>query len=110
MTAIEKNAKQRKDECAKIIKAEIEEKAKSNETLVIGDKEYGLYSSKKSSYRYNDVKNVLLSKGKENLLDDCLMISKTKFDKKLDAQTKLELAGCMSTNYASPYIVTKNKK
>lgn len=107
MTAIEKNAKQRKDECSKILRAEIEEKAKNNEKLIVDGQELSLYSSQKQSYRYNDVRNVLTSKGKIGLLDDCLSIQKTKFDKKLDAQTKLELAGCMSTSYASPYIVKK---
>lgn len=107
MTAIEKNAKQRKDECAKILRAEIEEKAKNNDKLVIDGEELSLYSSQKQSYRYNDVKNVLLSSGKIGLLDDCLSITKSRFDKKLDAQTKLELAGCLNTSYASPYIVKK---
>lgn len=108
MTAIEKNAKQRKDECASIIKAEIEERAKNNDKLVIGEKELQLYSPKKQSYRYHDTKNVLLSQGKDGLLEDCLSIQKTKLDKKLDANTKLQLAGCLSTNYSAPYIIKKN--
>lgn len=108
MTAVEKNAKQRKDECANIIKAEIEENIKNGTDLVIGGQKFGLYSAKKQSYRYDDVKNVLLEKGKESLLDGCLTIQKTKLDKKLDPTTRLELAGCVNTNYASPYII-KNK-
>lgn len=107
MTTIEKNAKQRKEECNKILKTEIEQRAMNNDTLVLDGKQLSLYSSSKSSYRYHDVHNVLLSKGKESLLDDCLTIQKTKLDKKLDSQTKLELAGCLDTGYASPYIVTK---
>lgn len=107
MTTIEKNAKQRKDECANILKTEIEHRAMNNKKLILDGHELSLYSSAKKSYRYNDVHNVLLSKGKENLLDGCLTVQKTKLDRKLDAQTKLELAGCMETGYASPYIVTK---
>lgn len=107
MTTIEKNAKQRKEECSNIIKAEIEQKSMNNEKLVIDGQELSLYSSQKKSYRYNDTRNVLLSMGKENILDGCLTVQKTKLDRKLDAQMKLQLAGCMDTSYAAPYIVKK---
>lgn len=110
MTAIEKNAKARKTECDNILKAEIERRSMNNERLIVGDQELSLYSSGKKSYRYHDTKRVLLSMGKEGLLDDCLSIQKTKLDKKLDAATKLQLGGCMETSYASPYIVSKKAK
>lgn len=107
MTAIEKNAKQRKDECANILKTEIEERAKNNESLIINGEQLSLYSSQTKSYRYHDVKNVLLANGKEGLLDGCLSIQKSKLDQKLSGEDKLMLAGCMNINYASPYIVKK---
>lgn len=107
MTTIEKNAKQCKDECAAIIRAEIENRAMNGKSLVIDGKELSLSSQAMKSYRYHDVYNVLLAKNKLHLLDGCLSIQKTKFDKNLDAQTKLELAGCLDSGYASPKIVSK---
>lgn len=112
MQAIEKTAKGRVQECSDILKAEIEERAKLDGKLIIDGKELSLYANQTSSYRYQDTRNMLLVQGKLDLLDDCLSISKTKLDAKLkgDPSLKLQLAGCMSTNYASPYIVTKKAK
>lgn len=107
MTAIEKNAKQCKDECAAIIKAAIEQKSMNGETLVVGDRELSLYSQSRKSYRYQDVYNVLLANNRLDLLSGCLTIQKTKFDKNLDSQMKLMLAGCVDNGYASPTIVSK---
>lgn len=107
MTSIEKNAKQCKEECANIIKAEIDHRARNNEKLIAGGKEFSLSAQSRKSYRYNDTYNVLLANNKLNLLDGCLSIQKQKFEKNLDAQTKLELAGCVDNGYASPTIVTR---
>ena len=109
MTAIEKSAKGRAQECSNILKAEIEEMAKLNGKLVIDGKELSLYSNATQSYRYNDTKNVLLVQNKLGLLDDCLSINKRKFDEKLksDPSLRLQLSSCVSTSYASPYIVTR---
>ena len=109
MTAIKKAADGRIAECSNILKAEIEEAAKLDGKLVIDGKELSLYSNATQSYRYNDTKNVLLVNNKLGLLDDCLSINKTKFDKKVksDPTLKLQLANCMSTSYAAPYIVTR---
>ena len=112
MQAIEKNAKGRVDECNKILKAEIERMAKMDGKLIADGKELSLYSNPTSSYRYEDTKNVLLVNNKLGLLDGCLSISKTKFDQRIksDPNLKLQLASCMQTNYASPYIVAKKAK
>lgn len=113
MTAIEKSAKGKAMECANIIKAEIEEATKLDGKLVVDGKELSLYSNATQSYRYNDVKNVLLTQNKLSLLDDCLTISKKKLDDKIklvDPSLKLQLASCTSTSYASPYIVSKKAK
>lgn len=110
MTAIEKTAKGRKEECSNILKAEIENLAKNNDKLVIDGKELTLFSNQTRSYRYHDTRNVLLTNGKLDILDDCLTIQKTKLDAKvkgLDPAIQLQLAGCCSSNYASPYIVKK---
>lgn len=109
MTAIEKSAKGKAAECSNILKAEIEERTKLDGKLVIDGKELSLYSNATQSYRYNDTKNVLLVQNKLGLLDDCLTINKRKFDEKLNADPslKLQLASCVNTSYASPYIVTR---
>ena len=112
MTAIEKAAKGRSAECSDILKAEIERASKLDGKLVIDGKELSLYSNATQSYRYTDTRNVLLVQGKLDMLDDCLSINKTKFDKKVNANPslKLQLASCMNTSYAAPYIVTRKAK
>lgn len=109
MTAIEKSAKGKVAECSDILKAEIEMRAKLDGKLVIDGKELSMYSNPTQSYRYTDTKNVLLTQNKLKLLDDCLSINKKKFDEKLasDPSLKLQLASCMNTSYATPYIVTR---
>ena len=112
MTAVEKAAKGRVAECSDIIKAEIEERAKLDGKLVIDGRELSLYSNATQSYRYADTRNVLLVQNKLDLLDDCLTISKKKLDDKLklDPALKLQLASCVNTSYAAPYIVSKKAK
>ena len=109
MTAIEKSAKGKAAECSEIIKAEIEMCAKIDGKLVIDGKELSMYSNPTQSYRYNDTKNVLLVQNKLGILDDCLSINKRKLDEKLklDPSLRLQLASCMSTSYATPYIVSR---
>lgn len=109
MVAIEKSAKGKAAECSSILRVEIEEAAKLDGKLIIDGKELSLYSNATQSYRYHDTKNVLLTQGKIGLLDDCLSINKKKFDEKVksDPSLKLQLANCMSTSYAAPYIVTR---
>ena len=58
----------------------------------------------------DQMRNVLLARGKLDVLDDCLSISKTKFDKiakTMDPETRMALAQCMTQNYSSGYITTK---
>lgn len=109
MTAIEKSAKGKVDECSKILKAEIEERTKLDGKLIVDGKELSLYSNATQSYRYADTRNVLLTQNKLGILEDCLTINKRKFDEKIkgDPSLKLQLASCMSTSYAAPYIVTR---
>lgn len=112
MTAIEKTAKGKALECSNILKAEIEQIAKLDGKLVIDGKELSLYSNATQSYRYADTRNVLLTQNKLGMLEDCLTINKRKFDDKVksDPSLRLQLASCMSTSYASPYIVTRKAK
>lgn len=107
LASCEKIAKTRKDECATILKHAIEDAMIQGKKLVIDGQELQLFSSGKGSYRYYDTRNMLLSQGKLDILDDCLSINKTKLDKVTanDPELKLLLASCMDTNYASPYIV-----
>jgi hypothetical protein len=112
MTTYEKVAKSRKEECANILKAAIEDAMKQNKALVIGGQELQLYSNGTGSYSYNDTKNVLLVNNALDLLDKCSSISKTKMDAALkgNPQLKMALSGCLMTNYASPYITKKKAK
>lgn len=112
MTTYEKIAKSHKEEAANILKAAIQQAAMEGHQLVVGGEVLELYSSSTQSYRYYDTRNVLLSANALDIMEDCLSISKTKMDKALKTRPdlRLQLAGCMSTNYASPYIVKKKGK
>ena len=112
MTAIEKAAKGKSAECSNILKAEIEECAKLDGKLIIDGKELSLYSNATQSYRYADTRNMLLVQNKLGILDDCLTINKKKLDEKIasDPSLKLQLASCMNTAYATPYIVSRKAK
>ena len=105
----EKIAKKHKEEAADILKVAIQQAAAEGKRFEINGEELELYAGSTKSYRYYDTRNVLLAAGELNLLDDCLSIQKTKMDKILQSrpELRLQLAGCMSTNYASPYIVKK---
>lgn len=109
MGTYEKIAKKHKEEAADILKVAIQQAAAEGKRFEINGEELELYAGSTQSYRYYDTRNVLLAAGELSLLDDCLSIQKTKMDKVLQArpELRLQLAGCMSTNYASPYIVKK---
>lgn len=112
MASYEKIAKTRKDEAGALLSVAIQNAASSGERFVVDGKELELYSNATQSYNYYDTRAVLLSNGKLNLLDDCLSIGKTKLDKlvKSSPELRLQLASCMKTNYASPYVVSKKIK
>lgn len=112
MTTYEKIAKSHKEEAANILKAAIQQAHMEGHEFEVGGEVLELYASSTQSYRYYDTRNVLLSAGALDIMDDCLSISKTKMDKALQGrpELRLQLAGCMSTNYASPYIVKKKGK
>lgn len=112
ITAYEKILKNRKDELSNILRAEVEKHMEQGKPLVIDGKELQLYSNATQSYRFYDTRNMLLSKNKLNMLDECLGINKSKLDKKIksDPALALELSACMDTNYATPYIVKKKYK
>ena len=112
LTSYEKIAKARKDECSSILKSAIEDAMIQGKKLVIDGQELQLYSSGKGSYRYHDTRNVMLAQGKLNVLEECLSVNKTKLDKAIakDPNLKLQLASCMDTSYASPYIVKSKYK
>lgn len=112
MVTYEKIAKTHKEEAANILKAAIQQAHMEGKQFEVGGEVLELYASSTQSYRYYDTRNVLLSAGALDLMDDCLSISKTKMDKALQSrpELRLQLASCMSTNYASPYIIKKKGK
>lgn len=112
LTSYEKIAKTRKEECNNILKSAIQDAMIQGKKLVIDGQELQLYSSGKGSYRYFDTRNIMLSQGKLDVLEGCLSINKTKLDSAIanDPSLQLQLAGCMDTSYASPYIVKKKYK
>lgn len=109
MGAYEKIAKTHKEEAANILKVAIQQAAADGKRFEINGEELELYAGSTQSYRYYDTRNVLLTNNAMNILDDCLSIQRTKMDKLLQSRPdlRLQLAGCMSTNYASPYIIKK---
>lgn len=114
MAKYEKVAKTRKDEAAGILKEAIQEAATRGEAFEVDGEVLELYSNPTSSYNYASTRDTLLVHNQMNLLDGCLSISKTKMDAMLkligDPALKLQLAACMSTNYAAPYIVKRKGK
>ena len=112
MTTYEKIAKSHKEEAAGILKAAIQKAHMDGKQFEVNGEVLELYASSTQSYRYYDTRNVLLSAGALELMDDCLSISKTKMDRVLQGRPdlRLQLAGCLTTNYASPYIIKKKGK
>lgn len=109
MTTYEKIAKGRKDECAGILKVAIEDAMKQNKSVVIDGQQLELYSNSTGSYNYYDTKNVLLVNNALEILDKTLTIGKTKMDAELKKRPdlKMALSQCLTTNYATSYIVKK---
>ena len=111
MMALEKNAKNRKSELDNIMRYHIEDAMKKGEKVIIDGKELQLYAHSQPSYRYEDVYRVLLTENKLDLLNGFLSIRDPKAFARLcnaqDINLKLQLASCVNTNYATPYIVKR---
>lgn len=111
MMALEKNAKNRKSELDNIMRYHIEDAMKKGEKVIIDGKELQLYAHSQPSYRYEDVYRVLLTENKLDLLNGFLSIRDPKAFARLcnaqDMNLKLQLASCVNTNYATPYIVKR---
>lgn len=109
MQTYEKLAKSHKEEASNILKVAIQQAAAEGKRFEVSGEELELYSAGKQSYNYYETRNMLLTTGDMGLLDSCLSIQKTKFDKVIASRPdlRLKLAECMTTSYASPYIVKK---
>lgn len=111
MVALEKNAKNRKTELDGLMKAHIEDCASRGEKVIIDGKELMLYASSSPYFRYEDVYRVLLTENKLDLLNGFLTIKDAKAFARLcnaqDTNLRLQLAGCQSNGYSSPYITKK---
>lgn len=109
MQTYEKLAKAHKTEASEILKVAIQQAAAEGKRFEVGGEELELFSSGTQSYNYYDTRNVLLTTGDLGLLEKCLSVQKTKLDRELASrpELRLQLAGCLTTNYASPYIVKK---
>lgn len=111
MMALEKNAKNRKSELDNMMRYHIEDAMKKGEKVIIDGKELQLYAHSQPSYRYEDVYRVLLTENKLDLLNGFLSIRDPKAFARLcnaqDINLKLQLASCVNTNYATPYIVKR---
>ena len=112
LASYEKIAKTRKDECAEILKVAVQKSIMEGKKLIIDGKELQLCSRETQSYKYHDTRNILLANNELGLLDNCLSIGKTKLDKAISDKPHLQmqLANCLSTSYATPYIVKKKIK
>lgn len=111
MAALEKNAKNRKAELDGLMKAHIEDCASKGGKVIIDGKELMLYASSSPYFRYEDVYRVLLTENKLDLLNGFLTIKDAKAFARLcnaqDTNLRLQLAGCQSNGYSSPYITKK---
>lgn len=113
MSALEKSAGGRRRELENMLKYHIEELAKNNEPpLVIDGQELMLYANSNVVYRYEDVYRVLLSANRLDLLNGFLTIKDSKaFARLCNAQEdpilRMQLAGCASNRYSTPYITKK---
>lgn len=111
MTALEKNAKNRKFELDNLMKNHIEEEMKNGRSVVIDGKELQLYANSQPFFRYEDVYRVLLTENRLDLLNGFLTIKDPKAFMRLcnaqDMQLKMQLLGCSQNGYSSPYITKK---
>ena len=111
MTALEKNAKNRKFELDNLMKNHIEEEMKNGRNVIIDGKELQLYANSQPFFRYEDVYRVLLTENRLDLLNGFLTIKDPKAFMRLcnaqDTQLKMQLLGCSQNGYSSPYITKK---
>jgi hypothetical protein len=111
MTALEKNAKNRRFELDNIMKYHIEEEMKLGRKVVIDGKELQLYANSQPTFRYEDVYRVLLTENRLDLLNGFLTIKDPKAFMRLcnaqDMQLKMQLLGCSQNGYSAPYITKK---
>lgn len=111
MTALAKNANNRKTELDNMMKYHIEECMKRGEKVIIDGQELQLFANSQPSYRYEDVHRVLLTENRLDLLNGFLSIKDAKAFARLcnaqDTQLKLQLAGCSQNAYSAPYITKK---
>lgn len=111
MTALEKNAKNRRMELDNMMKYHVEECMRNGEKLIIDGQELQLYANSQPIFRYDDVYRVLLTENRLDLLNGFLSIKDSKaFMRLVNAQDmglKMKLLGCSQNGYSSPYIVKK---
>lgn len=113
MTALEKNAKNRKYELDNIMKCHIENEMKNGRKVVVDGKELQLFANSQPVFRYEDVYRVLLTENRLDLLNGFLSIKDSKAFMRLcnaqDMQLKMQLLGCLQNGYSTPYITKKRQ-
>lgn len=113
MTALEKNAKNRKYELDNIMKCHIENEMKNGRKVVVDGKELQLFANSQPVFRYEDVYRVLLTENRLDLLNGFLSIKDSKAFMRLcnaqDMQLKMQLLGCSQNGYSTPYITKKRQ-
>jgi RecB family exonuclease len=111
MTALEKNAKNRKAELDNMMKYHVEECMRKGEKLIIDGQELQLYANSQPIFRYDDVYRVLLTENRLDLLNGFKTIKDHKAFMRLvnaqDMNLKMQLLGCSQNGYSTPYIVKK---
>ena len=113
MTALEKNARNRKYELDNIMKCHIENEMKNGRKVVVDGKELQLFANSQPVFRYEDVYRVLLTENRLDLLNGFLSIKDSKAFMRLcnaqDMQLKMQLLGCSQNGYSTPYITKKRQ-
>lgn len=111
MSALEKNAKNRRMELDGMMKYHVEECMASGQKLIIDGQELQLYANSQPFFRYDDVYRVLLTENRLDLLNGFTTIKDSKAFMRLvnaqDMDLKMKLLGCSQNGYSSPYIVKK---
>lgn len=111
MTALEKNAKNRKAELDNIMKYHIEEQMKQGGKIVVDGQELQLYANSQPFFRYDDVYRVLLTENRLDLLNGFVTIKDPKAFMRLvnaqDMQLRMKLLACSQNGYSAPYVVKK---
>lgn len=111
MTAIEKNAKNRRMELDALMKEHVEENLRNGQTTVIDGQELQLYANAQPFFRYDDLYRVLLAENRLDLLNGFLTIKDSKAFMRLvkaqDMKLQMMLMGCSQNGYSTPYITKK---